>query len=183
MRNILVSICISVLIVLTSCSTTQVEVSEPNQQLKDLVESQSFEIISDWAKPLATTGMNYLSNQGLLAPGSTATQINIAQITNYVRITKDSAAVALPYYGERRTGNSLGDDNGINFTGKIEDYSAVYNTKKSHYLVEFKMSDRLETYDVQLKLYNNLTSGIHINSSRRTSISYTGDIKPLEDKQ
>lgn len=74
--------------------------------LGQLVEEKNYNITSNWALPMLTSGMMAVSNAGLLPPGSNIGRIDISSTRNHLKIAGDSVSAYLPYYGERQMGGS-----------------------------------------------------------------------------
>jgi hypothetical protein len=164
------------LLTLQSCQTAKLAASPKQMQLqKEFAETTSFKITSNWANPLPTTGMNALSNSGLIPPGSTASRINIIQNSNYLSMEGSKVDVYLPFYGERRMGGGYNNNSsGIKYKGAVEKLKVAFNDKKKLYTISFVMKQKTESYDVTIDLFQNLTTRINIDSSHRTHISYDG---------
>ncbi|WP_373519372.1 DUF4251 domain-containing protein [Pricia sp.] len=154
------------------------------QALDSLVSQRRFEVRSDWAMPMATASMNSISNSGLLPPGSSAGQISLIGNANYLKMMGDSVAIYLPYFGERQMGGGYDNDGpGIEFEGIPEDMKVSKNDAKQRYDIRFSMKDDSENFNVNLSLYQNLSSMINVNSSQRFPIRYSGTVDkiPIEN--
>jgi hypothetical protein len=164
------------LFTLYACQSTKIDATPKQTQLqKEFAETTSFKITSNWANPLPTTGMNALSNSGLIPPGSTASRINIIQNSNYLSMEGSKVDVYLPFYGERRMGGGYNNNSsGIKYKGAVEKLKVAFNDKKKLYTISFVMKQKTESYDVTIDLFQNLTTRINIDSSHRTHISYDG---------
>ena len=151
--------------------------------LKELIDTVSFEIVSDWAYPRGTRSINFLSNSGLLPLGSTASQISLISNTNYLRMDGDVVSGYLPFYGEQQVGGGYSTaDAGINFEGIPEDLD-ITEGRKGSYKIRFKIRSNKTTefYTVFIKLFKDLTTDITINSTHRTSINYRGTVTFLKN--
>ncbi len=116
MRNLLYLLI--VLTVVYSCGSTKNTMNaQETEQFTNFIENHFFEFTADWANPMATQGLNAISNAGLLPPGSNAGSIQINGTSNFLRIKGDSVMANLPYYGERRFGGGYGSSTGIEFEG------------------------------------------------------------------
>lgn len=170
------------LFTLYACQSAKIDATPKEMQLqKEFAETTAFKITSNWANPLPTKGMNALSNNGLIPPGSTASRINITQNTNYLSMEGSKVDVYLPFYGERRMGGGYNNNSGgIKYKGAVEKLTVEFNDKKKLYTISFVMKQKTESYDVTISLFQNLTTRISINSAHRTSISYDGyaDVLP-----
>ncbi len=154
-----------------------------SKQLERLVALKTFEIENNWAQPQVIGAMSQIQNSGLLPPGSSASSIDLTNHTNYFRMKEDSVFAYLPYYGEQRiAGRYTNNEMGIAFEG-VPEALTIGKGKKSSYLITFTINGKNKTsenYAVTLKLFSNLTSTMSINSSHRTSITYTGRVIALD---
>ena len=104
--------------------------------------------------------------------------IDISNITNYLKIKNDSVMAYLPFYGERRFGGAYNNTAGIEFEGIPNDFQ-INKGKKGSYEIRFSIDDKntnTENYRVYIKLLPDMSSTININSSGRSSIQYRGNI-------
>tara|TARA_R110002073_G_scaffold128999_3_gene275093 strand:+ start:49832 stop:50296 length:465 start_codon:yes stop_codon:yes gene_type:complete len=150
--------------------------TKDGNSINDLIENKSFEITSNFAAPRSV-------QLNLLMPvGSTPNNIPINGTVNYLVLNNDQVKAFLPYYGELQNGLAFNSkETGIKFSGTPEDYSLTYNENKKFHKVKFKIKEGREVYNVTVSLYNNLTSRIHVFSSHRSSITYTGVVKEISD--
>jgi hypothetical protein len=168
---------------LGSCGSSKATyTSDDINALRELVDSKSFEIESNWAYPLPTVGFNSIANAGLLPPGDNATQINLIGNPNYLRIEGDSIKASLPYYGERQISSNYGSANvGILLNGTVKDLAVAFNEKKKRYELRFQANQDTENYQVAINLFPNKQATMNINSTHRTNISYRGVVNSVED--
>ncbi len=165
---------------LLGCGTTHkgtMANQEEKQALETLMASGEFEINPQWARPLATSSLNAIANSGLLAQGSTTTQINLTGYAAYFRVIGDSVSAYLPYYGERHMVTGYGTSNSaIQFAGVAEDFELVAATDKQGYRLNFSLANGTESYSIAAKILPGMYSTINVNSSHRLAISYTGEV-------
>ena len=146
-----------------------------------MVATKNFEIVADWAFPLASNSLNSLSNAGFFPPGSSANRISLIGNANYLRIKGDSIKAQLPYYGERRIGGGYNNnDVGIVLDGLVEDLSLSYNEKKKRYEMRFSTNEKTENYQITIHIFPKNQSYLNISSSHRNNIAYRGGINTLE---
>lgn len=151
--------------------------------LGQLVEEKNFNIISNWALPMLTSGMMAVSNAGLLPPGSNIGRIDISSSRNHLKIVGDSISAYLPYYGERQMGGNYNAANsGIEFNGVPITYEVHQNTKKKFYAIRFTIAEKSEKYQVNLVLLPDLSCSISVSSSQRNSIMFYGHAKRLGEE-
>lgn len=148
--------------------------------LHQLVADNSYEINADWAFPLMTQGLTSIADSGLFMPGSNANRIDLMGNFNFLKVIGDSVAVSLPYFGERRMGGGYGNnDIGINFSGIPDTYSIQWDEKKNRYQIKVEVKQNTESLQFNISLFPSLKADINVNSTHRTSISYSGDIKAI----
>ena len=162
--------------VLVGCTSSKdlVVNAEKAKKLEQYIESNDFQVISDWAEPLATNGYNALN---IVPRGASASRISITKADSHFRKKGDSISIHLPYFGTQQISTSRAFDNtngGIVFDGIPKDYKKSFNDKKQFYQIEFTFRRGAESYDVTLKLYKNLKAEIFVDSTHRTSILYKG---------
>ena len=171
-----------VLTVMYSCGSTKNALNaEAAKKFTNFIENHSFEFTADWVNPMATQGLNAISNAGLLPPGSNAGSIQINGTSNFLRIKGDSVMANLPYYGERRFGGGYGSSTGIEFEGVPLNYSEDYNTEKEQYTISFQIQKKMENYNVNLFVFPNKTATVSVVSNQRNSIRYQGHVAELKD--
>lgn len=172
---------VSILGFIFSCASTKMSTPSEMEALKTLLNSKSFEFTADWANPMATRSLNAIANAGLLPPGSTASRIDIAGNSNYLKVFGDSVSANLAYYGERQFGGGYGAAQGIEFNGTTTDYNQTFDTDRGTYMISFTINNSMELYAVTLNVYSDKTSTVVINSSNRLSIRYEGTLEAMED--
>ncbi|MGB5698207.1 DUF4251 domain-containing protein [Muriicola sp.] len=165
-------------------STSSVEADlNKIQFLTKTVEEAHYEIISNWAFPLMTQGLNSLANSGLFMPGSNANSIDLMGNTNHLTVKGDSVSVSLPYFGERRMGGGYGNsDNGISFNGIPDTYSIEWDKKKNRYVVKMEVKQKTETLQFIITVFPSLKADINVNSTHRTSIRYSGNMRAISEE-
>ncbi len=164
-----------------ACGTgKQAVTNEGNTILDDWVANREFAIASEWARPQPTTGMVAVSNAGLLGPGNTLGSISLIGNPNYFRVQGDSVSAYLPYYGERQIGGGYNSNRRIEFNGVPANLKITKDPKNKGYRMQFSIKEDSETYQVNVRLFPNLTSRMSVTSTHRFVIRYDGKIKELE---
>ena len=160
------------------CGTTQ-KIVAPNAELDAMVDQKSFRIDAEWVRPLVTNSLSQVASSGLLPPGNTAAQINIAGNGSYFKMEGDSVTADLPYFGERQMGGGYNNRTGIAFEGAPQDLKIVKNEEKQTYEVDFNIRKESEVYRVKIWLFHQSRATILINSSQRFSIRYDGRLSKI----
>jgi hypothetical protein len=164
------------------CGSISKKTLVETEALDDLVASKKFEIVSDWALPLATNSLNSISNAGLLPPGSSANRISLVGNPNFLKVQGDSIAAYLPYFGEQQMGAGYNSEGGaVQFRGVPISYEAIKDKKRQRYEINFRMRKNTESYTVNLLLYPNMASVISVISTHRFTIRYEGRVAPLSN--
>ncbi len=177
---------VAVFMVFISCTSPKI-VTEAQQKEMLLWGNQTpFEIVSYRASPIPTAAFSEVANSGLLAPGNTASSIDLIGNSNSFKMDGDTITAYLPYFGERQFGGNYGsNEGGIKFDDKPMSQEISYNSKKRRIEMRFKIKQERdnEIYNIIVYIFPNHSTQIYVNSSERTPISYNGKIKSLEHKE
>lgn len=179
------SVMLFIALLSVGCGSTSSVVADSNkiQFLAKTVEEAHYEITSNWAFPLMTQGLNSVANAGLFMPGSNASRIDLMGNANHLTVKGDSVSVSLPYFGERRMGGGYGNnDNGISFNGIPDRYSIEWNEKKNSYEVKIDVKQKTETLQFIITVFPSLKADINVNSTHRSSIRYSGDMRAISEE-
>lgn len=163
------------MLIAVSCVSSRSTVAEVNS-LKEAVETNNFEIISDWANPYGLSA-RVSGIEKLLPPGDNRNNINLIGNANFFRVKNDTLHVELPYYGEQRLSRGYNSESGIYFKGKPSNYKVSFNDKKQNYILEYDLKAKEERYNVTVTLFANKSSTIYVNSTHRSAIGYDGQWK------
>ena len=148
------------------CGTSKNTTSNQDfDALINLVNSRNFEIEHEWARPLSGNTINLLGNP------------------NYIRMKGNQVDLFLPYYGVRQSGGGYGSgEGGIKYVGPAEKLVIEENRDQNSILLKFE--GRQGTEDLQFFITLLLGGSAHtsVNSSERSSISYSGNLKALPEK-
>jgi len=85
----------------------------------------------------------------------------------------------LPYFG-RAYSASYGGDGGIEFTGEPENLKLARNEKRNTIMASFDIEDDNDQYNISLEIGSSGYGSLVINSRKRASISYYGQVSELE---
>jgi hypothetical protein len=172
---------------LMNCGNTKTYTEQEQQEyqnLKDMITSQKLEIQSDYARPMANSGLMQVANTNILGSGNSANNINISGNSNILTIKGDSISGYFPYFGEVQFGGGYPGSNhqGIEFKDVPEDYQMIVNDEKHTVNINFKIDDQYrnnEHYNVFITLFPNNRSIVQVNSTNRSSIEYSGYAKKI----
>lgn len=161
-----------------SCKSTATLAEIEN--LKETAISKNFIITADTANPTAL--MNTRGLENLLPSGSNLGHISLVNTQNNFTIKNDSIFLDMPFYGERRFGGGYGTESGLQFEGIPENVESSFNKKKNTYEFEYLLNTKTESLQISLTLFTNKTSRFTVNSSHRSTITYSGNWKiPLKE--
>lgn len=152
---------------LISCGGSKNVMEQENfEKLKNLVHNQRFEIENQWLNPLRGGMINLIGNP------------------NYLRFSKDSVDIFLPYFGERHAGGGYGNrQGGIVYKGEPQDLTIIEGEKKKNILVRFSGQQGSENLRFLIELYPDGGANTSVTSSQRDAISYRGNFNVLPEKQ
>ncbi len=177
----------SMMLLLIGCGSSKTvnSTTDTKNAIDLLVEENKFEIISDWASPLATASLNAIANSGLLAQGSSINRISLIGSSNYFKVIGDSISLHLPYFGEQRLGGVEYNNSytGIKYDGIPDASDWKSNDKKETKTIQFNFRNRTESFRAYIVLFKNGKSNITINSSHRTQIRYNGTVSKLKENE
>lgn len=148
------------LVLLTACGTnnglTKVERDAlVTRQVQEGLDTRHYTISVDWMRPLGGMARHVSSTYEL--------KVNGDEVDSY-----------LPYIGEAYR-LPYGGGKGLNFKGKIKDYTINYPTSnRSH--IEFNVTNEEDTYYFRIDVFNNGKAVIDIIAQERDAISFDGEM-------
>lgn len=166
--------------VLSSCSSAKI-VEDPikAKQLKEWIDNKELKVYANTASPIATAEINQLSS--LLVQGSTPNRILLTSGQDYFIMSGDKISADLPYYGVRQMGGEYNQKKGgIIFDGPYKSYKTDYNEKKRMYTLRYRITHNRESFNVVVKVFENLKAEIFVNTSHRTAINYSGVVRNMD---
>jgi hypothetical protein len=173
-------ICVLVIFSIISCGGSKeltVEEQEVYNSLKEFIAEKDFTIVSDYARPQASSGLNSLQNSNILGNGNSVAGISLQGNPNFLKITTDTISAHLPFFGERRIGSGFGSNGAIDFNAQPNNYKVSNNDKKRAVEISFGIKGNSELYTINLTIFLNKRTTLLVTSSQRTNIEYTGSAK------
>ena len=157
--------------------------------LETMINDSSFRVNINTVYPFNTAATINAINT-ILTPrtGNNANRIDVTGDGHFIELHgKTHAKGSLPFFGEQRfSGNHYNNiDRSIFFDGEPEKYSMAKHEKKEAWEIKYTIADSneaIEIYDIQVIIYPNRNVEIHIQSTLKTTIRYTGTLKPVEKK-
>lgn len=179
--NRLIVFLIAVLWCIVGCKSSKNTVTPAQiKTFNNLIEFKEFTIESDFAYPQVTNAMSQVLNSQLLPPGNNAGAISLIGNANFLKMKGDSIFSYLPYYGERQMQVAYGGtDSAIQFNDLMHEIEVEEHNDNSK-TISFSAKSNNENFKVYIRLFQNLTSHIALNSSSRFSIRYRGKATPLQ---
>ena len=165
---------------IVGCGTAKeptIEEQEAYNTLKAFIAEKDFTILSDYARPQASSGLNSLQNSNILGNGNSVAGISLQGNPNYLNVTNDTISAHLPFYGERRIGSGFGSNGAIDFNAQPNNYKVIENDKKRAVEISFDIKGNSELYTINLTVFSNKRTTLLVTSSQRTNIEYTGKAK------
>lgn len=133
------------------------------QQIDVLVNSKMFVFVARIALPQGFRNMDLTSNP------------------NYIQFHPQTIKSEMPFFGRAFSAIGYGLDGGLNFEGTPEEFT-IEKAKKS-YLIKAVVKGEKDTCRMNLSVFRNGSATLSISSNNRSTISYNGEIKPLEAKE
>ena len=129
--------------------------AQVTRQVQEGLDTRHYTIAVEWMKPLGGMARHVSSNYEL--------KVNGDEVDSY-----------LPYMGEAYH-LPYGGGKGLNFKGKIENYSITYPTSnRSH--IEFNVINVEDSYLFRIDVFNNGKAIIDIIARDRDAISFDGEM-------
>jgi len=135
--------------------------TEKENQVKALLDSGEFVFIADRAMPQGSRTVDLISYQA------------------YVKFQPDFIESSLPYFGRAYSGVGYGNDSGLNFEGKPENYT-LEQGKKNAKIIKARVNGENDSFNLQLTVTPSGYATLIVLSNNRNSISYSGVIKAPE---
>jgi len=160
MNKILFSLLTLLMVVCASCRTsdglTKAErEAAVTRQVQEGLDTRHYTIAVDWMKPLGGMARHVSSNFEL-------------------KVNGDELDCYLPYVGEAYR-LPYGGGKGLNFKGKIQDYTIDYPTSnRSH--IEFMVNNVEDVYRFRIDVFNNGKCIIDVLAQDRDAISFDGEM-------
>jgi hypothetical protein len=129
-------------------------------EIKNLIDSQRYVFVAQSATPLSGRTRQLTSQYDL-------------------RVTKDTVAAFLPYFGRAYTAPPIGStEGGIRFTNKDFQYTAKEGAKGG-WDIYIQTKDASDSYRLNLSISKSGYANLQVSSNNRQPISFYGYIKTL----
>jgi hypothetical protein len=124
---------------------------------------------------LNTREFTFIGQTAFLQDG---TSVNLTTRSNYVKYHPDLISSSMPYFGKASSNVGLEGDAGIKFEGKPEIYT-VKKLKRGFFISAVVKSEG-DTYRLKLNIMSDASATLSINSNKRNTILYDGNIWPAD---
>ncbi|WP_185963120.1 DUF4251 domain-containing protein [Flavobacterium gawalongense] len=137
---------------------------EKEKQIASLVDAKEFVFI------------------GRTALGQGFRSIDLTTNSNYVEFKPDKIKSEMPFFGRAYSGVAYGSrDGGLNFEGSPKEFTVEKGRKT--YQIKTTVKGDTDVYQLFLSVSSGGNATLTINSNNRSSISYNGEIRPIEKKE
>jgi hypothetical protein len=133
---------------------------EKQKQTEILVNSKEFVFVARNASPQGFRNIDLTANP------------------NYLKFQPDFIKSEMPFFGRGYTGIAYRGDSGLHFEGIPQEY--IINKKKKEYQIKAVVKGLYDLYTMYLSVFFDGSATLTINSNNRSTISYTGEIVPIE---
>ncbi|MFA9191751.1 DUF4251 domain-containing protein [Flavobacterium sp. FZUC8N2.13] len=108
--------------------------------------------------------------------------VDLSIIPNFIQFKPDFIKSEMPFFGRGFSGLGYGgSDTGLKFEGKPEKF--VVNKQKKGYQIDVAVKGQQDFFNITLSVLFEGSSTLTIISNNRESISYFGEISPLEEEE
>jgi hypothetical protein len=136
---------------------------ETQKQVEAMINAKEFRFVGRTALP---TGMR---------------SVNLSSNPNYMKFQPEMIESEMPFFGKAYSAVGYGNDTGVKFKGKPEKFEVVKKSKAFEIEAEVKGSG--DNFRISLSVGFEGSASLSITSNKRSTITYQGDIFPLEEKQ
>lgn len=155
MRTLITTMLIAALLV--GCKATEkLSKEETIAQNTEKVNNQNYTFMANRAMPMGGKSIDISYGYSL-------------------KVSKDSVISFLPYFGRAYTAPTSDADNGIKFTST--DFTYTTKGEKGTWDINIEPNDNQRKYKLSLNISDNGSATLHVQDSRRQSITFYGHIE------
>jgi len=136
---------------------------EKQKQVESMMNSKEFRFVGKTALPSGMRSVNLTSNP------------------NYMKFQPEMIVSEMPFFGKAYGAVGYGNDTGVKFKGKPEKFEVVKKSKT--FEIEAEVKGTGDNFRISLSVGLEGSASLSITSNNRSTITYQGDIFPLEEKQ
>lgn len=100
--------------------------------------------------------------------------------TYTIKVTEENVVCDLPFFGRGYNVAYGSSDGGMKFEGKPE--NSTIEKKKKNYIIKMTVQGKDDVYNLLFSVFFNGETNLSVNSNKRASISYDGEIKAPKAK-
>lgn len=148
------------LLLLAGCGTSKTPLSEAEwRAVENVITSRDFTFVASSMEP--TTGRVR----------------NIVDDAGFFKMQGDQVQMELRYVGQRQVTQAYGRNEGMRFEGTATDITSRKNEQRNYYDLDFKLKNKAEVLQCNLRFLSARNAVLTINSNQRSSIRYQGEVK------
>jgi len=136
---------------------------EKQKQIEEIINAKDFVFTGRTAFP---TGMR---------------SVNLTSNPNYMKFQPEMIISEMPFFGTAYSGIGYGNDTGVKFKGKPEEFNVVKDGKK--FEINAVVQSTNDNFRISLSVANEGSGTLTITSNNRSSISYHGEISAPEKEK
>lgn len=137
---------------------------EKQKEIEKLIQAKEFQFIA-----------RNLNSQ-------TFRMVDLSIIPNFIKFKPDFIKSEMPFFGRGFSGLGYGgSDTGLKFEGKPEKFTVT--KQKKGYQIDVTVKGQQDFFNISLSVFSEGTATLNIISNNRESISYFGEISPLEEEK
>lgn len=107
--------------------------------------------------------------------------IDLTNNSNYVEFKPDKITSEMPFFGRAYSGVAYNRDGGLKFEGKPKEFTVKKG--KKDYQIKAVVKGDTDVYSLFLSVFFEGSATLTISSNDRSTISYNGEIRPIEKKE
>ncbi len=132
------------------------------KKVEALIDAKEFRFVGRTALP---TGMR---------------SVNLSSNPNYMKFQPEMIESEMPFFGRAYSAVGYGNDTGVKFKGKPEKFEVVKKSK--NFEIEAEVRGTSDNFRISLTVGLEGNASLSITSSSRSTITYQGDIFPLDEQ-
>jgi len=136
---------------------------EKQKQIEEMINAKDFVFVGRTAYP---TGMR---------------SVNLTTNPNYMKFQPEMIVSEMPFFGTAYSGIGYGNDTGVKFKGKPDEFKVEKKDKKFEINAVVKSSN--DNFRISLTIATEGSGTLVITSNSRSSISYHGEISAPEKEK
>ena len=164
---------ITILMVISSCSTTREAKSSRIELRKEKKLAQQFMVRKavESRRFIVRFDRIYFSYGGI---------VNLVPRANFIIVDGETAIISTAYIGRQYNFRPIA---GITMKGKTITYNLTEDSLKGKYELDMKVNSRTDSFDVYLTIGKDGSCNVSLSSIRINNARYSGHIVPIGEKK